>query len=203
MSDSWDDYAQDWDNNPDVIQYAQLAFETLSQRYDVSGLKVLDFGCGTGLLSEKLAQAGAHVVSVDPSIKMIEILVNKKISQVQVLACEISPQTIAAEPLLSNDFDLVVASSVCTFLPDFSITLASIASLLKPEGVFVQWDWMSSDANPNFGFDRQTILQAYERAGLSLVDVAKGFTLTLNKGSMDVIMGIAQKFCDVHQKINR
>ena len=193
MSDSWDDYAQDWDDNPDVIQYAQLAFETLSQRYDVSGLKVLDFGCGTGLLSEKLAQAGAHVVSVDPSIKMIEILANKKISQVQVLACEISPQTIAAEPLLSNDFDLVVASSVCTFLPDFSITLASIASLLKPEGVFVQWDWMSSDANPNFGFDRQTILQAYERAGLSLVDVAKGFTLTLNKGSMDVIMGIAQK----------
>lgn len=193
MSDSWDDYAQDWDNNPDVIQYAQLAFETLSQRYDVSGLKVLDFGCGTGLLSEKLAQAGAHVVSVDPSIKMIEILANKKISQVQVLACEISPQTIAAEPLLSNDFDLVVASSVCTFLPDFNTTLASIASLLKPEGVFVQWDWMSSDANPNFGFDRQTLLQAYERAGLSLVDVAKGFTLTSNKGSMDVIMGIAQK----------
>lgn len=193
MSDSWDDYAQGWDDNPDVIQYAQLAFDSLVKRYDVAGLTILDFGCGTGLLSEKLAQAGAHVVSVDPSTKMIEILANKKISQVQVLACEISPQTIAAEPLLSNDFDLVVASSVCTFLPDFSTTLESIASLLKPEGVFVQWDWMSSDANPNFGFDRQALLQAYERAGLSLVDVAKGFTLTSNKGSMDVIMGIAQK----------
>lgn len=193
MSDSWDDYAQGWDDNPDVIQYAQLAFDSLVKRYDVAGLTILDFGCGTGLLSEKLAEAGAQVVSVDPSTKMIEILANKKISQVQVLACEISPQTIAAEPLLSNDFDLVVASSVCTFLPDFRTTLASIASLLKPEGVFVQWDWMSSDANPNFGFDRQTLLQAYERAGLSLVDVAKGFTLTSNKGSMDVIMGIAQK----------
>lgn len=194
MSDSWNDYAQGWDDNPDVINYSKLAFDSLCQRYDVAGLKVLDFGCGTGLLSEKLSQAGAHVVAVDPAIKMIEVLASKQLNKVDPLACEISDDIINKEPLLSvSEFDLVVASSVCIFLPDFVTTLKALASLLKPSGVFVQWDWMSSDANPDFGFDRHTLLDTYKAAGLSLVDIEKCFSITSEKGAMDVIMGIAKK----------
>ncbi len=36
MSDGWDDYAQDWDVNPDVIQYSQLAFDSLSTHLNPS-----------------------------------------------------------------------------------------------------------------------------------------------------------------------
>ena len=193
MSDSWDDYAQGWDDNPDVIYYSQLAFNSLCQRYDVAGLKVLDFGCGTGLLSEKLSQAGACVVAVDPAVKMIEVLASKKLDKVDALACEITDETINKQPLLSSDFDLVVASSVCIFLPDFVVTLKALTSLLKTGGVFMQWDWMSSEENPDFGFDNHTLLKAYQTVGLSLVDISKGFSITSDKGAMDVIMGVAKK----------
>ncbi len=80
MSDSWDEYAEGWDSNPDVIKYSQLAFDSLSSHYDLSGLKVLDFGCGTGLLTEKIASIAASVLAVDTSSKMIKVLMNKRLT---------------------------------------------------------------------------------------------------------------------------
>ncbi|MCH8334286.1 MAG: class I SAM-dependent methyltransferase [Proteobacteria bacterium] len=41
---------------------------------------------------------------------------------------------------LTEKFDLVVASSVCSFLPDYNSTLRDLSSALKPGGLFVQWE---------------------------------------------------------------
>ena len=55
MAKSWDEYAADWDNEPSALLYADKAFESLQQIVDIQDLRVLDFGCGTGLLSQKLS----------------------------------------------------------------------------------------------------------------------------------------------------
>jgi len=55
MSDSWDDYAEEWDGNEDAILYSKKAFETLIDQVSLEGLNVLDFGCGTGLLTEQIS----------------------------------------------------------------------------------------------------------------------------------------------------
>ncbi len=49
MSDSWDEYASDWDANNDVKAYAKNAFETLCDTINFNGLNVLDFGCFNGI----------------------------------------------------------------------------------------------------------------------------------------------------------
>mgnify|MGYP000101617332 CR=1 FL=1 len=192
MSDSWDDYAGEWDINPDAIKYAQLAFESLTKHHNFSGLNVLDFGCGTGLLSEKIAGLAASVVAVDSSSKMIDILKHKKLSKVKALACEISEESIHTNPILKSGFDLILASSVCAFLPDFKKTLSDLKSLLNPGGVFIQWDWMCSENQPDFGFNSELITNAYAKVGLSVVKVANEFSLTSEKGTREVIMGIGK-----------
>mgnify|MGYP000280081619 CR=1 FL=1 len=48
MSNEWDEYAENWDVDPSVEQYAKNAFSDLLESIDINGLTVLDFGCGTG-----------------------------------------------------------------------------------------------------------------------------------------------------------
>lgn len=96
---------------------------------DVHGLHVLDAGCGTGYLSRKLAEAGARVVGVDVSEKMIEIArsnaphVDFRVDSVAGL------ETIADEQV-----DLVVANYVLMDVPDLQSTMDAFHRVLRPGG---------------------------------------------------------------------
>ena len=150
---------------------------------------MLDFGCGTGQLTEKIAALCEHVLAVDTSPSMIEQL-NRKIIEtglknVTSLVAIIESESIAENRSMLGQFDLVVASSVCSFLPDFEATLCHIAAIMKPGGIFVHWDWvvdMPSDK----------IRNAFSGAGMNCLRVEREFTMDSKNGSMAVVMGIGQ-----------
>ena len=67
---SWDHYADDWDEDEGARAYSQSAFECLTRlsverAVRLVGARVCDFGCGTGLLTEKLAPVCDVVGAVD------------------------------------------------------------------------------------------------------------------------------------------
>jgi 2-polyprenyl-3-methyl-5-hydroxy-6-metoxy-1,4-benzoquinol methylase len=180
MSESeWDQYAEDWDDNHEVRLYAQKAFDSLEQRVvplitNLSECKVLDFGCGTGLLTQKLAPLCQRIVAVDTSEKMLGVLSDKvkssDVDNVTTLKIEVSPASIAVNPDLLGDFDLVLASSVCSFLPDYELTLTSLASIMKPGAYFVQWDWATE-------MPAERIKSAFKGAGLSPHAIEAAFAM--------------------------
>ncbi len=193
MDSSWDEYAAEWDSNADVVRYAGLAFDSLVRVVDLTGRTVLDFGSGTGLLTERMAPYAARIVALDPSPAMVDVLRRKQLAHVDTVAAELSEATIAATPLLHTPFDLIVASSVCAFLPDYPHTLQLFKSLLKPGGVFVQWDWQRTEAEPDFGFTAEMMAGALRDAGLTDVAVTNAFSLEHDAGAMAVLMGVARK----------
>src|SRR5690606_26261990 len=82
----WEGEAKTWDGDPAVRTYAQAAFEALldvakSHSIALEGARVLDFGCGTGVLAEKIAHAGGSVIAADQSPGMIEVLRHKVAAQ--------------------------------------------------------------------------------------------------------------------------
>jgi 2-polyprenyl-3-methyl-5-hydroxy-6-metoxy-1,4-benzoquinol methylase len=180
MSESeWDEYAEDWDGNHEVRLYAQNAFDSLEQRVfpliaNLSECKVLDFGCGTGLLTQKLAPLCQWIVAIDTSDKMLDLLHDKVksagVDNVTALKIEVSAVSIAANPDLLADFDLVLASSVCSFLPDYELTLTDLASVMKPDGYFVQWDWARE-------MSAERIKSAFKDAGLSPNAIEEAFAM--------------------------
>ncbi len=137
MSESWDDYTEGWDSKEDVIAYSAKAFGSLCEFVDPQGQLIFDFGCGTGLLTEQMAITVERVVAVDSSIKMILTLRNKYLHNVDNLTAIISEESIKSHELHSQKFVLVVASSVCTFLPNYEETLCLLKTLLKPSGIFI------------------------------------------------------------------
>ena len=191
---SWDDFAADWDSEQDVRKYADKVFESWQGKIaplisSVAKTRVLDFGCGTGLLTEKLAPLCQHVVAVDASVEMIGVLKRKvnetNVNNVTPLVTSIDSEAISEYQDTLGQFRLVVASSVCSFLPNFEATLCHIVSIMKPGGIFVQWDWIDD-------LPAEKIRDAFAKAGMSCISVEKEFNLEGKDGPVTVVMGIGK-----------
>ena len=193
MSENWDQYAEEWDTNEDVKIYSEKAYKTLLETFEIEGLNILDFGCGTGLLTEKMAPFAHRILAVDSSEKMISVLKDKRLKNVITLAVNLSEETMRANKFLQVKFDLIVASSVCAFLLDFEKTLRLLKTLLTPNGHFVQWDWLETMKDPGFGLTNNRIESAFINSGFQVLSISKPFSLTSKDGEMKVIMGVAKK----------
>jgi predicted TPR repeat methyltransferase len=155
---------------------------------------VLDFGCGTGLLTERLVVDGAvSIDAVDTSDAMLAVLDAKIDAR--------SWSNVVTVDRLSNAgtrYDLVVASSVCSFLDDYPGTVAHLVSLLADGGTFAQWDWeLDPDALPDdgdgHGLSRVQISDALEAAGLVDVHVDTAFRVAIEDAEMAPLVGIGTK----------
>ena len=191
----WDDHAAGWDGDPIVFAYAEAAFASLRAAVSVSATqRVLDFGCGTGLLTERLAPHVREVVAVDGSSAMIEVLSAKALPNVQIGMRRWTPQGMRSDPLASAPFDLVVCSSVCAFVDDYPATVAMLATHLAVGGHFVQWDWeYDPTADEPFGLTRQAMREALASAGLDVVAVGIGFDVPVEGHLMRPLMAVGRR----------
>ncbi len=99
---------------------------------DVSGLEVLDAGCGTGYLSNVLSERGALVTGIDFSERMIAIARNTNPAvDFRVDSCS-ELHTIGDE-----HFDMVIANYVLMDTPDLEGAMGAFNRVLKPGGVAV------------------------------------------------------------------
>gem|GEM_PF-227252 len=194
-ADSWADEAATWDQNPAVVAYADAALTSLLAAVPVGpDARVLDFGCGTGLLAERLAPRVRRVVAVDRSPAMVDVLARKGLPNVRPGVADWTPTTIGNDELASGPFDLVVCSSVCAFLDDYPGAVAMLAGRLAPDGFFVQWDWeLDPTAAEPFGLTTQSIRQALAGAGLEVVSVGIGFDVPFEDQRMRPLMGIGKR----------
>ncbi|MEM9565801.1 MAG: class I SAM-dependent methyltransferase [Actinomycetota bacterium] len=187
MTDEWDEWADGWDDDPAARAYAAAAFESLVEVVAdggpaLAGARVLDFGCGTGLLTERLVEAGASVVAVDTSPAMLAVLDAKAAERGWT-----GVVTGLAVPDDVGPFELVVASSVCSFLDDYRATVGELAWRLGPGGVWTQWDWERTDGE-ELGFTTDEIREALIAAGLGGVEVRTAFSVEVTMEGETVTM---------------
>lgn len=98
-----------------------------------AGKRVLDVGCGGGILAEDLARAGASVVGVDASGVTVESA--RRHAETQGLKIEY--RTGFAEAMgFQQEFDLVFAVDVLEHVEDLGKTLDAVARALKRGGAF-------------------------------------------------------------------
>lgn len=192
---SWNDEAAGWDDDPAVRAYSAAALGSLREVLDergvaLAGARAFDFGCGTGLLTQAMAAEADAVIAVDIAPAMIDVLQRKQLGNVTAL-CGDLPQLLADNPAWAGGFDLVTGSSVFAFVDDYPATVARLATLLRPGGLWVQWDWeLDPSAEEPMGLRPSDIERALRGAGLQRVVVDVGFELPFEGMVMAPLRGV-------------
>ena len=101
----------------------------------LKGLRVLDVGCGGGILADSMARKGADVLGIDLASKAL------KVAQLHALEAqtqgveyrEISAEALAAEQ--PGNFDVVTCMEMLEHVPDPSSVVKACAALVKPGGL--------------------------------------------------------------------
>jgi 2-polyprenyl-6-hydroxyphenyl methylase/3-demethylubiquinone-9 3-methyltransferase len=126
--------------NPVRIGYirdqAAARFERDIKKLDcLKGLRILDIGCGAGILSEPLAQLGADVVGIDPASENIEIAT----AHAQESGVDVDYRATTAEDLAANkeQFDVVLAMEVVEHVVDVPAFVKTCTAMVKPGGLMV------------------------------------------------------------------
>ena len=125
-----------WDENSEfkpLHDINPLRLDYIDQHAPLAGKKVLDVGCGGGILSEGMAKAGAEVTGID----MAEASLN--VAKLHCLESEldIDYQLIPVEELAKQtpaSFDTVTCLEMLEHVPDPASIIAACAALLKPSG---------------------------------------------------------------------
>lgn len=130
--------AEWWDPNgrfKPLHQINPLRLDYIAQRLDLKQAKVLDVGCGGGLLAESMALRGAQVTGIDRSPKALSIArVHAEQSGATLDYQENDAETWAQTH--QDTYDAVTCLEVLEHVPDVPRAVQACAEMVKPGGLF-------------------------------------------------------------------
>ncbi len=112
------------DINPPRIEFIQKWAE-------LKGRRVLDVGCGGGILSEAMARLGAKVTGIDADLEGVETA--KTHAQNENISIEYKNELV--ENLKRKPFDVITCMEMLEHVSDPGLVISHCARLLKPGGV--------------------------------------------------------------------
>lgn len=132
-----------WDTESEfrpLHQINPLRLEWIHAMVPLTGKKVLDVGCGGGILADAMARKGADVLGIDLATKAL------KVAQLHALEAqtagvqyrEVSAESLATE--MPGQFDVVTCMEMLEHVPDPESVVRACATLVKPGG----WVFMST-----------------------------------------------------------
>ncbi len=100
----------------------------------LSGLSVLDVGCGGGLLAEPLARLGAQVTGIDPAEE--NVAAARHHAAESGLVVDYRASTVEELAEAGERFDIVIASEVVEHVADVGLFVQRCADCVKPGGLY-------------------------------------------------------------------
>ena len=126
-----------WDKESEfrpLHQINPLRLEWIDSLVHLKGKRVLDVGCGGGILADSMARKGANVLGIDLASKAIKVA---QLHALEAKTADVQYQEISAENLAleqAASFDVVTCMEMLEHVPDPSSIVNACASLVKPGG---------------------------------------------------------------------
>ena len=128
-----------WDTDSDfrpLHQINPLRLDWIDQQARLAGKRVVDIGCGGGILSDSMARRGAKVLGIDLATKAL------KVAELHAMEAEtpnIEYREVAAEALAAEmpaQFDVVTCMEMLEHVPEPASVVRACSQLVKPGGWF-------------------------------------------------------------------
>jgi len=128
--------SQWWDKNGNLKALHDInpiRMDFISAQIDLKDKAVLDVGCGGGILTESLAEQGAHVTGIDMSASTIAAAEAHR----QAAKLPIDYQTISVADMAvqhAHEFDIITCLEMLEHVPDPAAIIKECVNLVKPGG---------------------------------------------------------------------
>lgn len=126
-----------WDPNSEfrpLHEINPLRLNWIDERVGLKGKKVLDVGCGGGILAESMARRGADVLGIDLADKSLKVA---ELHKLETGVSNVNYRFVSAEQLAAEEhatFDVVTCLEMLEHVPDPAQTIQACADLCKPGG---------------------------------------------------------------------
>jgi len=183
---NFDEEAASWDKNPGRVKVANDIADAISREGMLSPeMDVLEFGCGTGLLTLRLLPLARSLTGVDSSEGMLGVL-QKKMQAQNLTNLRLQHLDLEKGDVLEGSYDLVVCSMTLHHLKDTAPLLAQFFKVTAPRGylciAYLDPDdgqfHGDNDTVFHHGFDRASLRRALEDAGYEEIRDRTAATIT-------------------------
>jgi SAM-dependent methyltransferase len=174
----FDDQAATWDDDPAKVERAEIVARAIADAVPLDrSTRVLEYGAGTGLVTQALRDAVGAVTLADTSAGMREVI-ERKIASGVIPDARVWDVDLAEQDAPTGEaFDLIVTVMTLHHIPDLTRVLANFATLLRDGGHLCIADLEAEDGSfhgegfaGHHGFARPDLQARLEAAGFT--DVA-------------------------------
>ncbi len=133
----WNDLYKDVENCRDFhfVQRLEIVSRLITERFPVTS-RVLDIGCGAGVLTERLVAAGFHVDAADMSPDMLEYT-KKRLEPYDASKYSVFQAELKKIPADDDSFDVVACIGVFGYMEDVDSAIRELKRVLRPGGTLV------------------------------------------------------------------
>ena len=177
----FDGAAASWDENPGRVKVAADVAQTIMREVPLtSDMEVMDFGCGTGLVSIALQPFVRSVTGVDSSAGMLGVF-EAKIARLGLGNVRTQFRDLAAGDTLSGRYDLVLSAMTLHHVKEIEPLFDQFARITAPGGRLCIADLDLDDGQFHddntgvfhFGFDRAALREVFAKAGFEHVEATE------------------------------
>ncbi len=198
MPDDFDERAATWDDDPDTVQHARAAADAIRAAVSPQrSTRLLEYGAGTGLTSQALADDVGAITLAEPSTGMRAVLADKLAAGTLPGGTRIWDLDLSVDEPPDAQFDLIVTVMTLHHIHVLAPVLRAFADLLVDGGQLCIVDLEEEDGtfhahNPDFdghhGFARTALARELEAAGFIDVRFEPCFRIVEEQGSYPLFL---------------
>lgn len=180
MQDNFEEKAKNWDNNPLIVEISNIFFEEIRKNVKITkDLKILEFGCGTGLVGLNFSSLVNSVLMIDNSKAMLSVLrakiLKNKLNNIEVIEGDINNLEIE-----KSKFDLIISFMAFHHVKNISNILNIFKNILKENGTVIIGDLSKEDGSfhglekvEHNGFEMEEIKNIFSKNNLCVNKIYK------------------------------
>ncbi|WP_228389225.1 mycothiol transferase [Cumulibacter manganitolerans] len=202
-NEHFDEHASTWDDDPAKVERAAAVATGVARAIPATaGARLLEYGAGTGLVSQALVDRFSAITLADSSSGMRAVIGQKVAAGALPAGTRVWDLDLERQPPPTERFDVIVSSMVLHHVHDLERVLAGFAALLEDGGYLAIADLDKEDGSfhahvPGFdghsGFDRADLASRLERAGFGDVRVEDCTRIEKSGGGYPVFLATARR----------